>query len=260
MTKYRAISPFLCMDMTYITCLLKEGFGFKDSTVLQVRESDQRLCLFVCLCVVIMEILLFCSTVSKEGKQRGDKLGSRGDLWLLQKPQHPRRRSLRGTVFHCGASLHPSIHPPVLLAHKPSPTTLPQRSPLPSPSPVTSVPWKNTQRTVEKEKKKKEITIFFIRPAISTVHWAHKWLAVCCLHRFTFVIPRVSDLTCLLSYMEVRFEVTQPVLACWCLLWSWRVLRFTAEFVKKPLNVQPKYGIVCRTATPFLLETEQSSL
>lgn len=38
MTKYRAISPFLCMDMTYITCLLKEGFGFKDSTVLQVRK------------------------------------------------------------------------------------------------------------------------------------------------------------------------------------------------------------------------------
>lgn len=36
MTKYRPISPFLCMDMTYITCLLKEGFGFKDSTVLQV--------------------------------------------------------------------------------------------------------------------------------------------------------------------------------------------------------------------------------
>ncbi len=39
MTKYRAISPFLCMDMTYITCLLKEGFGFKDSTVLQVSKS-----------------------------------------------------------------------------------------------------------------------------------------------------------------------------------------------------------------------------
>uniref|UniRef100_A0A671UC00 nucleoside diphosphate phosphatase n=1 Tax=Sparus aurata TaxID=8175 RepID=A0A671UC00_SPAAU len=40
MTKYRAISPFLCMDMTYITCLLKEGFGFKDSTVLQVSKPE----------------------------------------------------------------------------------------------------------------------------------------------------------------------------------------------------------------------------
>lgn len=39
MTKYRAISPFLCMDMTYITCLLKEGFGFKDSTVLQLAKK-----------------------------------------------------------------------------------------------------------------------------------------------------------------------------------------------------------------------------
>lgn len=36
MTKYRPISPYLCMDMTYITVLLKEGFGFKDNTVLQV--------------------------------------------------------------------------------------------------------------------------------------------------------------------------------------------------------------------------------
>ncbi|KAM3595054.1 uncharacterized protein V6R79_017695 [Siganus canaliculatus] len=39
MAKYRAISPFLCMDMTYITCLLKEGFGFKDSTVLQLAKK-----------------------------------------------------------------------------------------------------------------------------------------------------------------------------------------------------------------------------
>uniref|UniRef100_A0A8C5EJK5 nucleoside diphosphate phosphatase n=1 Tax=Gouania willdenowi TaxID=441366 RepID=A0A8C5EJK5_GOUWI len=39
MAKYRAISPFLCMDMTYITCLLKEGFGFKDSTVLRLAKK-----------------------------------------------------------------------------------------------------------------------------------------------------------------------------------------------------------------------------
>ncbi|XP_059212393.1 ectonucleoside triphosphate diphosphohydrolase 5-like isoform X2 [Centropristis striata] len=39
MTKYPPISSFLCMDMTYITCLLKDGFGFKDSTVLQLTKK-----------------------------------------------------------------------------------------------------------------------------------------------------------------------------------------------------------------------------
>ncbi|KAG5846958.1 hypothetical protein ANANG_G00120480 [Anguilla anguilla] len=39
MSKYAAVSPFLCMDMTYITCLLKEGFGFKENTVLQLTKK-----------------------------------------------------------------------------------------------------------------------------------------------------------------------------------------------------------------------------
>ena len=36
-------SPFLCMDLSYITALLKDGFGFADSTVLQVREDSTEL-------------------------------------------------------------------------------------------------------------------------------------------------------------------------------------------------------------------------
>uniref|UniRef100_A0A674AJG7 nucleoside diphosphate phosphatase n=1 Tax=Salmo trutta TaxID=8032 RepID=A0A674AJG7_SALTR len=39
MSKYHLISPFLCMDMTYITCLLKDGFGFKENTVLQLTKK-----------------------------------------------------------------------------------------------------------------------------------------------------------------------------------------------------------------------------
>lgn len=38
MTKNSVGNPFLCMDMTYITCLLKDGFGFKENTMLQVRQ------------------------------------------------------------------------------------------------------------------------------------------------------------------------------------------------------------------------------
>ncbi|XP_058511619.1 nucleoside diphosphate phosphatase ENTPD5 isoform X2 [Ochotona princeps] len=32
-------SPFLCMDLSYITALLKDGFGFADSTVLQLTKK-----------------------------------------------------------------------------------------------------------------------------------------------------------------------------------------------------------------------------
>ncbi|KAG1941765.1 ectonucleoside triphosphate diphosphohydrolase 5 [Pimephales promelas] len=32
-------NEFLCMDLTYITCLLKDGFGFKESTVLQLTKK-----------------------------------------------------------------------------------------------------------------------------------------------------------------------------------------------------------------------------
>ncbi|KAF7251963.1 Ectonucleoside triphosphate diphosphohydrolase 5 [Varanus komodoensis] len=35
---YSTASPFLCMDLSYITALLKEGFGFGDSTILQASE------------------------------------------------------------------------------------------------------------------------------------------------------------------------------------------------------------------------------
>uniref|UniRef100_A0A665WTR0 nucleoside diphosphate phosphatase n=1 Tax=Echeneis naucrates TaxID=173247 RepID=A0A665WTR0_ECHNA len=39
MAKYPLNSPFLCMDLTYIACLLKDGFGFKESTVLQLTKK-----------------------------------------------------------------------------------------------------------------------------------------------------------------------------------------------------------------------------
>ncbi|KAI9528129.1 hypothetical protein NQZ68_023109 [Dissostichus eleginoides] len=39
MTKHPPIRSFLCMDMTYITCLLKDGFGFKESTMLQLTKK-----------------------------------------------------------------------------------------------------------------------------------------------------------------------------------------------------------------------------
>ncbi|XP_019344261.1 nucleoside diphosphate phosphatase ENTPD5 isoform X1 [Alligator mississippiensis] len=39
MDMYTSASPFLCMDLTYITALLKEGFGFGDNTLLQLTKK-----------------------------------------------------------------------------------------------------------------------------------------------------------------------------------------------------------------------------
>ncbi|KAM9653244.1 nucleoside diphosphate phosphatase ENTPD5 isoform 3-T10 [Morphnus guianensis] len=39
MERYNSASPFLCMDLTYITALLKEGFGFRDNTLLQLTKK-----------------------------------------------------------------------------------------------------------------------------------------------------------------------------------------------------------------------------
>uniref|UniRef100_A0A8C7WM26 nucleoside diphosphate phosphatase n=1 Tax=Oryzias sinensis TaxID=183150 RepID=A0A8C7WM26_9TELE len=39
MIKNPPASPFLCMDLTYITCLLKDGFGFKESAALQLTKK-----------------------------------------------------------------------------------------------------------------------------------------------------------------------------------------------------------------------------
>ncbi|XP_062351074.1 nucleoside diphosphate phosphatase ENTPD5 isoform X2 [Cinclus cinclus] len=39
MERYNSASPFLCMDLTYITALLKDGFGFRDNTVLKLTKK-----------------------------------------------------------------------------------------------------------------------------------------------------------------------------------------------------------------------------
>ncbi|XP_010643777.1 ectonucleoside triphosphate diphosphohydrolase 5 isoform X2 [Fukomys damarensis] len=36
---FTSSSPFLCMDLSYITALLKEGFGFTDSTILRLKKK-----------------------------------------------------------------------------------------------------------------------------------------------------------------------------------------------------------------------------
>ncbi|KAI4885406.1 hypothetical protein NFI96_002820 [Prochilodus magdalenae] len=38
-TMFNPEHTFLCMDLTYITCLLKDGYGFKDNTVLELTKK-----------------------------------------------------------------------------------------------------------------------------------------------------------------------------------------------------------------------------
>ncbi|KAG8562165.1 hypothetical protein GDO81_015609 [Engystomops pustulosus] len=39
MERFTSQSPFLCMDLAYITALLKEGFGFEEDTTLQLAKK-----------------------------------------------------------------------------------------------------------------------------------------------------------------------------------------------------------------------------
>ncbi|XP_063804403.1 nucleoside diphosphate phosphatase ENTPD5 [Pseudophryne corroboree] len=41
MESFSSLSPFLCMDLTYITALLREGFGFEERTTLQLTKKVQ---------------------------------------------------------------------------------------------------------------------------------------------------------------------------------------------------------------------------
>lgn len=39
MSMFNPMKAFLCMDLTYITCLLKDGYGFKENTVLELIKK-----------------------------------------------------------------------------------------------------------------------------------------------------------------------------------------------------------------------------
>lgn len=66
------VNPFLCMDLTYIICLLKDGFGFKESTVLQVRLGFWAVWSALSSPVHSHPRV---STADQEGEERGNQLG-----------------------------------------------------------------------------------------------------------------------------------------------------------------------------------------
>lgn len=66
------VNHFLCMDLTYIVCLLKDGFGFKERTVLQVRLG------FWAVWSTLSSLVNShpcVSTANQEGEERGNQLG-----------------------------------------------------------------------------------------------------------------------------------------------------------------------------------------
>lgn len=126
------------------------------------------------LCLVVTEILpLFRPAADQEGKQRGDELGSRGDLWLLQKPQHPLKTARGGCSQHWEGqpvTVEPSVQP-VLFTDKPDPLWH-------APTPTSTCSWTSAPRRTLRELQKTWNHYIFIKPAISTVRWTHNWLMV----------------------------------------------------------------------------------
>lgn len=129
--------------------------------------------------MILMEIFLSLGfAASQEGEQCGDKLGPGGHLWLLQKPQHP----LRTACCHCswhwegqsGASLPPStLNRPIPSQTHPGPPCFLTHY-VPPPNIFFNLSTLRTLRELLKEKNH----YIFIRPAISTVCWAHDWWAL----------------------------------------------------------------------------------
>lgn len=85
-SKRSQLNPFLCMDLTYIVCLLKDGFGFKESTVLQVRLGYS---VFNLLTSVNRLTLLLVFPADQEGEERGDQLGFGSRYLPLPEVQDP---------------------------------------------------------------------------------------------------------------------------------------------------------------------------
>lgn len=87
------------MDMTYIACLLKDGFGFKESAVLQVRPLQLRRLVRSAPAGHNREICFsfhwgfFFSLrlVEQESEQCGVELGFRRHIGPFLQPEYPLR-------------------------------------------------------------------------------------------------------------------------------------------------------------------------